>query len=816
MTKKIVVVGGVAGGMSCATRLKRLDASLEVTVFEKGPDVSFANCGMPYYIGGVISDRDSMVVQTPATLRARYGLDIFVRHEVTSVDPASRRVTVKNLATGAISETEYDELVLAAGAKPLRLPIPGADSPHVFVLSNLADMDNIAQAAGRAKSACVIGAGFIGLELAENLRQRGLEVHVVEVLDQVLGHMDREMTVPLAQELRLNGVNLVLSNAVERIEKDKVVLRDGKTLAADFVCMSTGVRPLSDLAKQAGLALGARGHVVVDETMRTSDPNIFAVGDTVEVRDIVTHVSTAVPLAGPANRQGRIAADVICGRKSAYPGIQGSSIVKVFNLAAAQTGWTEKRLRAAGMACRRVYLHPTQHAKYYPDAQLVGMKLLFADDGRILGAQVVGIDGVEVAIDTIATAMRGGLSVYDLEQLELAYSPQWGAAKHGINMLGFVASNVLRGDTNMLEPDDAATDLFWLDVRMPAEAEAGIVPGSAIIPLDELSARLDELPKDREIALYCAVGLRGYIAERMLTQKGFRVRNLNGGYRTWCWFHAMDRVGRTIATCCDKGTCSESAPNKEKAAIMPEETVHLDVCGLQCPGPVVQVKKSMDSMQPGEVLEVTASDPGFAADIPAWCASTGNTLLEVKPVAGRYVARIQRGAAGTAPATTPSSITAAAATGKTIVCFSGDLDKVLAAFVIANGAAAIGSKTTIFFTFWGLNALRRDNPPRVSKGLMDRMFGWMMPRGANRLTLSKMHMGGMGTAMMKMVMKDKKVMSLPELIAAAQDAGVRLVACSMSMDVMGLKPEELIDGIEIGGVGAFLGAANESNASLFI
>jgi NADPH-dependent 2,4-dienoyl-CoA reductase/sulfur reductase-like enzyme/peroxiredoxin family protein/TusA-related sulfurtransferase/rhodanese-related sulfurtransferase len=809
MAKRIIVVGGVAGGMSCAARLKRLDASLDVTVFEKGPDVSFANCGMPYYIGGIINDRGSMAVQTPGSLRSRYGLDIFTRHEVMSVDAAGRTVTVRNLDTGAMREEEYDQLVLATGAEPVRLPIPGADASHVFILSNLADMDSIAEAAGRAKAVCVIGAGFIGLELAENLRERGLKVHVVEVLDQVLAPMDREMTAPLAQELRLNGVNLELSNAVERIGIDHVVLRDGRQLRADFVCMCAGVRPRSELAKQAGLKLGARGHVAVDEAMRTSDPNIFAVGDAVEVRDVVANIPTAVPLAGPANRQGRIAADVICGRASKYPGIQGSSIVKVFNLAAAQTGWTEKRLKAAGMAYKRVYAHPTQHAKYYPDAQMVGMKMLFADDGGIFGAQMVGTDGVEVGIDVIATAMRGGLSVYDLEQLELAYSPQWGAAKHGINMLGFVASNMLRGDTRMIEPDEVASDVFWLDVRMPAEAEAGIVPGAVVIPLDELAGRLNELPRDRDIALYCAVGLRGYIAERMLTQKGFRVRNLNGGYRTWCWYHAMDKAGHVAAPRCDKGTCFQEAPKKEKA-IMSEKTVQLDVCGLQCPGPMVQVKKSMDTMHSGEVLEVVASDPGFAADIPAWCASTGNTLLEVKSAAGRYVARVQRGAA---PSLSPA---APAATGKTIVCFSGDLDKVLAAFVIANGAAAMGSKTTLFFTFWGLNALRKDNPPSVSKGIMDRMFGWMMPRGANRLTLSKMHMGGMGTAMMKMVMKGKNVLSLPELIAAAQSAGIKMVACSMSMDVMGLKPEELIDGIEIGGVGAFLGAANESNATLFI
>ncbi len=821
MGKKVVIVGGVAGGMSCAARIKRLDASARVVVIEKGPNVSFANCGMPYYIGGVIQDRDAMVVAAPEMLQNRYGLDIRTRQEVVRLDTAAKKVEVRNLADRSVYTEEYDTLVLATGAEPIMLPVPGADLPHVMTLNNLDDMDRIAAAAKGARNVCVIGGGFIGLELAENLRHLGLAVSVVEVLDQVMGPLDKEITAPLLQELRLNGVDVHLENAVESVAPGSVTLRDGKTLPADLVCMCAGVRPRSGLAKEAGIPLGPRGHIVVDGGMRTGAPDVYAVGDAVEVVDAVMGGQVAIPLAGPANRQGRVAADVICGRESVYPGVQGSSIVKVFNLAAASTGWSEKRLKAAGIPHRRAYVHPMQHARYYPGAQPVGMKLLFSPEGKIYGAQVVGPDGVEVAVDVLATAMRGGLTVYDLEQLELAYSPQWGAAKHGINMLGFVAANILRGDVDAVEADNLPVDAFLLDVRAPDEMMAGALPGAVNIPVDELAGRMGEVPTDRPVVAYCAVGLRGYVAARMLVQNGVRACNLNGGFRTWCWFNPPASATVSGGACCAPGAqCSGEAPKKENKVETQANMVKLDVCGLQCPGPLSQVGKRMGELAAGDLLEVVSTDPGFAADVPAWCSRTGNELVSVRSGGGRYVALIRKNAATAVAASCCGPVAGApsapTASGKTIVCFSGDLDRVLAAFVIANGAAAMGDKVTIFFTFWGLNALRKDSSPPVPKPFMDKMFGWMMPKGANKLTLSKMNMGGMGTVMMKQVMKNKRVQSLPELIDSARAAGVRLVACSMSMDVMGLRLEELMDGIEVGGVGAFLGAANESNASLFI
>jgi len=812
MSKRVLIVGGVAGGMSCAARIKRLDESAEVVVFEKGGAVSFANCGMPYYVGGVIPDRASMIVQTAETLKGRYDLDIRVRHEVTRILAAEKAVEARNLETGETLRESYDTLVLATGAAPMRPPIPGLDGEKVCTLNNLDDMDRMRTRAISAKTAVVIGGGFIGLEVAENLRRLGVRVTLVEMLDQVLPVLDKEMTAPLAQELRINGVELLLSTSVTAVNDIGVTLSDGSQVQADLVCLCTGVVPRSELAREAGLELGPRGHIVVDAQMRTSVPDIFAVGDAVQTTDRITGTPANVPLAGPANRQGRIAADVICGRNAAYPGVLGTSIVQVFNQKAAATGASEKRLKNAGTPYFRIFVHPMQHAKYYPGAAPVSIKGLFSPDGVLLGAQVVGTEGVDTAIDVLATALINKMTASDLEHLELAYSPQFNSAKSGVNMLGFAANNLIKGDMEQIEADASNDDIFWLDVRAPEETECGVVPGAAVIPLDEVRNRLDELPRDKKIGVYCAVGLRGYIAYRQLKQQGFNVANLDGGYRTWAWFHGP---GAKSPVCGDRPcecTCNSDSPPLAPVA---GDTVQLDVRGLQCPGPITRVKQTMASMTPGAVLEVTASDVGFVADIPAWCASTGNTLLESRPEGTNYVARIAKGAAPV-PQQAVSAAASTRSNAKTIVCFSDDLDRVMATFVIANGAAAMNSEVTIFFTFWGLNVLKKKSAPPVQKGLLDKMFGMMMPKGPSQLKLSKMNMGGMGTAMMRHVMRTKKVMSPEELVAAAREAGVRLVACSMSMDVMGIKKEELIDGIEIGGVGAYLGAAEQAGVNLFI
>jgi NADPH-dependent 2,4-dienoyl-CoA reductase/sulfur reductase-like enzyme/rhodanese-related sulfurtransferase len=533
MSKRVLIVGGVAGGMSCAARIKRLDSSVEVVVFERGAHVSYANCGLPYYIGGIISERDKLLVQTPERLRGRYGIDVRTRHEVVSIDRKARTIEVKNLDNGETRTERYDALVLATGGSPVVPPIPGADGPNVHVLHDVEDTDRLYEATRDAKRVCVVGAGYIGLELVENFRHRGMQVTLVELQDQVLPLLDREMAQLLLEEIERHEVEVLLGRQVEAVTASGVRIGGGAEIACDVVCLAVGVRPNSQLARDAGLSLGARGHVRVDEHLRTDDADIYAVGDVAEVYEFGTGEPLAVPLAGPANRQGRIAADNICGRDSVYRGTQGTAIVRAFALAAGLTGRSEKQLKTAGAEYRKIYLHPTQHAGYYPDAKLIDLKVLFAPDGRILGAQAVGEEGVDGVINVLATAMRAQMPVQDLEHLELAYSPQWGAAKHAINMVGFVGGNVLSGDVEMVEPENVPDGLYLLDVRTPAEVACGVIEGAATIPLDELRERVDEIPRDRVVGVYCAAGLRGYIGYRILKQAGFNARNINGGYRTW-------------------------------------------------------------------------------------------------------------------------------------------------------------------------------------------------------------------------------------------------------------------------------------------
>ena len=540
--KKLVVVGGVAGGMSAAARARRLSENTEIVVFERGPHVSFANCGLPYHVAGVIADRKKLLVQTPESLRARFALDVRVGTEVLAIDRAAKEVRVRERATGREYREAYDALVLSPGAEPVRPPLPGADDPRVLTLRNLEDMDRVIEAAtDAALPALVVGGGYIGLEMAEALRHRGGEVVVVERLPHVMGVADPEMVAPVHDELRRNGVDLRLSTSVESFEPDAGALvarlSDGSRVACGFALMAVGVRPETRRAREAGLDIGPSGGIRVDEQMRTSDPAIWAVGDAVEVKDLARESPALIPLAGPANRQGRIAADAIFGRKSRYTATQGTAIVKVFGLSFAMTGASEASLARAGRKYRRVYVHPADHATYYPGAHPISLKLLFdPEEGRILGAQAVGAAGVDKRIDVIAVAQRAGLTVFDLEDLELCYAPPFGSAKDPVNMAGFVASNVLRGDAPLWEPEELAAlrpDQALVDVRTAKEFAAGSIPGASNLAVDDLRAALAALPRDKELLVFCQVGFRGYVAARLLSQKGFRVRNLSGGYKRY-------------------------------------------------------------------------------------------------------------------------------------------------------------------------------------------------------------------------------------------------------------------------------------------
>jgi len=549
---KLLIVGGVAGGASAAARARRLSEDAEIVVFERGPDVSFANCGLPYYVGGEIAQRDKLLVTTPERLRTRFKLDVRTRSLVEAIDRVGKKIRVRDLAAGREYEESYDKLILAPGAAPLRPAIPGCDLPGIFTLRNLQDVDRIQQQVSRGvRQAVVVGAGFIGLEMVENLVKRGIATTVVEKNGQVLTPFDPEMTTPILETLAAQGVSVLLGQTAESFQQSPdglvVRLRSGQRLTAQLVILGVGVRPENKLAVDAGLEGGPRGGIRVSEFLVTSDPDIYAVGDAVEVRDFVSGDPVQVPLAGPANRQGRIAADNIFGRPAKYRGTQGTAIVGLFDRTAAITGASEKSLRRAGRPYRKVYVHPAQHAGYYPGAEPMTLKILFhPETGKLLGAQAVGGAGVDKRIDVLAVVIQAGMTVFDLEEMELAYAPQYGAAKDPINMAGFVAGGMLRGDHPQVDVEavlaaPADRRPFVLDVRTSQEFSAGNIPGATNISVDDLRSRLDELPRDRDIAVCCQVGQRGYLATRMLRQKGFSASNIGGGYKTYRLFQPKPR-----------------------------------------------------------------------------------------------------------------------------------------------------------------------------------------------------------------------------------------------------------------------------------
>jgi NADPH-dependent 2,4-dienoyl-CoA reductase/sulfur reductase-like enzyme/rhodanese-related sulfurtransferase len=545
---KLLIVGGVAGGASAAARSRRLSEDAQIVVFERGPDVSFANCGLPYYVGGEIAEREKLLVTTPEQLRSRFKLDVRTRSSVEAIDRTAKKVRVRDLASGREYDEAYDKLILAPGAAPLRPPIPGIDLSGIYTLRNLQDVDRIKKRVDQVvKQAVVVGAGFIGLELVENFVKRGIATTVVELQDQVLPPFDKEMTTPIVETLLAKGVTVLLGQSADGFEEapDGLVVRlkSGQRLPAQLIILGVGVRPENKLAVDAGLEVGPRGGIRVNEFLQTSDPNIYAVGDAIEVKDVVSGDPTQVPLAGPANRQGRIAADNIFGRSVRFRGTQGTAIVGVFDRTAAMTGASEKALRRANRPFRKVYVHPAHHAGYYPGAEAMTLKLLFDPaTGRVLGAQAVGGVGVDKRIDVLAVAIQAGMTVFDLEEMELAYAPQYGSAKDPINMAGFVAGGMLRGDHPQVDVEavlaaPASEPPFLLDVRTTQEFASGHIPGAVNIPVDDLRSRLGELPHDRLISAYCQVGQRGYLATRILQQKGFSASNIGGGYKTYKLFH---------------------------------------------------------------------------------------------------------------------------------------------------------------------------------------------------------------------------------------------------------------------------------------
>lgn len=817
---KYLIVGGVAGGATAAARIRRNTEKAEIIIFEKGEYISYANCGLPYYIGGVIEDRERLFVQTPETFGKRFNIDIRTRSEVTGIDTKGKKVTVRK-ADGTVYTETYSRLLLSPGASPVVPPLKGVDSKGIFTLRNVYDTDRIKKFIenNRPRRAVIVGGGFIGLEMAENLHHAGMDVSVVEMADQVMAPIDFSMAALVHGHLIQKGVHLYLSQAVDTFEEKDgeiaMTFRSGKTIFTDMVILSIGVRPETRLAAEAGLEIGETKGIHVNSYLQTSDPDIYAVGDAIEFPHPVTGRPWLNFLAGPANRQARIVADnMVFGNRAEYEGSIGTAVAKVFDMTVASAGLPAKRLKMMDIPYLSATIHSGSHAGYYPGAMQMDIKVTFSPaDGKLYGAQIVGFNGVDKRIDEFAMTIKNGGTVYDLTRLEHAYAPPFSSAKDPVAIAGYVAGNILSGKMTPLywrELRDAdPANITLVDVRTADEYALGNITGSINIPLDELRERMGEIPADRPVYLYCGIGLRGYLASNILKDNGYSdVRNLIGGIRTYkaavtpvC--SPDDSQGSCSAAAREACPCQDSADGHMKA-------LRIDACGLQCPGPVLKLKTCMESLNPGERIEITATDPGFPRDAEAWCRSTGNLFISGTETSGKYSVMIEKssGKTGMKPASGKEN--------KTFILFSDDLDKALATFVLANGAAATGKKVSIFFTFWGLNAIKKECRPEVKKDIFGKMFGMMLPSSSRKLKLSKMNMGGAGARMMRFIMGKKGISSLETLRQQAIDNGVEFIACQMSMDVMGISREELLDNVTVGGVATYMDRAEESCVNLFI
>lgn len=815
---KVLIIGGVAGGATVAARLRRMDEDAQIILFERGEYVSYANCGLPYHIGGTISDRDRLFVQTVDGFINRFNIDIRIKSEVIGIDTQNKSVSVHDLANGKTYQETYDKLVISTGAEPIKPPIPGIDDKRIFSLRNVPDMDHIKNYIDRhkPKKALVVGGGFIGLEMVENLYDAGLEVSIVERANQVMAPIDYSMAALVYQHLVQKRVSLFLEENVIKFESEgnqlKTTLESGKELAAEMVILSIGVRPDVKLAKEAGIKIGTLGGIIVDDYMQTSDNDVYALGDAVEIYNPVIGKNALIPLAGPANKQARIVADNIMeSNRCKYNGTIGTSIAKVFDLTVAATGVSAKILKREGIEYISSFTHGNSHAGYYPDALPLSIKILFSPvDGKLYGAQVVGFDGVDKRIDLFAQVIKNNGTIYDLQEIEHAYAPPYSSAKDPVNMAGFVAENILKKKVNIVHwrdiPKlDAATSLL-IDSRTAEEFKTGHINGAINIPVDDIRSRMREIPRDKKIIVYCAVGLRGYIASRILMQHGYtNVFNLSGGYKTYsCAIpdKSTPNIMGAYKNIKEDGNMTEVNTNTK--------TISIDACGLQCPGPIMQLKKNYDQIGLGDRLEIKVTDQAFGEDLNGWCRMVGAKLINIDNSNGVITATVEK------IAKDESFAPANSGDNKTLVVFSDDLDRALASFVIANGAAASGKKVSIFFTFWGLNVIKKLKKPSVQKDFLGKMFGMMLPSSSKKLGLSQMNMAGIGSKMMRYIMKSKNIDSLESLMQQAKDNGVEFIACSMSMDVMGIKKEELLDGITIGGVAAYLDRAENANVNLFI
>ena len=812
---KIIIIGGVAGGMSAAARLRRLDEKSDIIVIEKSGYVSFANCGLPYYIGGVIKEKDSLLLETPSTLKEKFNLDVRVKSEAVSINREKKEIKIKNIETNDEYTESYDKLLISTGAKPFVPDIKGLEEAGYLTLRNIEDMEKISSCidSDGYKNAVIIGGGFIGLETAENLKHKNINVTIIEKADQVMAPLDPEMASFIHGEIKRRNIALYLNSDITEISnsgKKKIIkLKSGEVVETDIIIASIGVVPDSELAKNAGLKMSSKGAVEVDEYLKTSDSDIYAAGDVIEIKNAVTGQKALVPLAGPANKQGRTAADNILGREEKYTGTIGTSIMKFFNMTAASTGINEKYLKKQDINYKSLFIIKADHAGYYPGASDIYFKILFEPEtGKIFGAQAVGEKGADKKIDIIATAILGNISVYKLKDLETAYAPPFNSAKDIINYASYMAENIKRDGLETVSWNE--TDKIGLiDVRTEDEYNIDHIQGAVNMPLNTLRENMGKLDKNKEYIVYCKVGQRGYNAQRILVNNGYKVKNLNGGFSIYksALMPQDNRIKFENDIKNDKHRSVSGLNSADKKI--------LDVTGLQCPGPIIKIKNKISELKTGEVLEVKATDPGFENDIKVWTRQTGNTLLNIENTDGEILAEIKKGE-NSLRAKKPDE-EAVKENSTSLVIFSGDFDKVFAALVIANGALAMGNSVSIFFTFWGLNVLRKSNyKTRSKKGIIEKCFGIMMPKGVSKLKLSNMNFFGLGRKMINKVMKTKNIESLESLLEQYIENGGKITACTMSMDVMGIKKDELIENIEYGGVATYMENANKANHNLFI
>ena len=807
---KYLIIGGVAGGATAAARIRRLDEKAEIILLEKGSYISYANCGLPYYIGGVIKDRENLFVQTPRSFSRRFNVDVRVENEAIGIDTAAKSVKIR-LADGSEYSETYDKLLLSPGSSPVRPPLEGIDLQGVFTLRNVDDTDNIKNYLlnHEVKHAVVVGGGFIGLEMAENFHEAGTMVSIVEMADQVMTPADYEIAAFVHRELIDNGIGLYVKTGLQKISRRNgrlvASLSTGKELECDLLLLSVGVRPNTSLAQEAGIEIGKRG-IKVDSFLRTSAPDVYAVGDAIEYPHPVSGENWLNYLAGPANRQARIVADnMVKGDVAEYEGALGTGIAKIFSLAVGVTGLSAKNCERLGIEHNSVITTSAHHAGYYPGAFQMTLKVVFGKDGKILGAQAAGHSGVDKRIDQIAQLIKKGGSVYDLQRTEHCYAPPFSSAKDPIAIAGYAAGNILEGSMPTVSwkeiEQKKAEGAFLIDVRTPDEFSAGSIKGAVNIPLDDIRERISEIPAGKPLIVFCAVGLRGYVAQRILLGRGFKdVLNLNGGYKVY-----------SVATLEPFADAKSVVKVPEKPMAGEARTIRVDACGLSCPGPIMKLKKAMDSASEGERIEVVATDAGFPRDAQSWSESTGNRVVSCSVNNGYHTVVFEKGRGADNPlACSPVP------KNKTFIMFSDNLDRAIATFILANGAAATGHKVSVFFTFWGLNVIKKQNKPAVKKDFISKMFGFMMAKDSRKLHLSKMSMLGMGDRMIRGIMKQKNIDSLESLIAQAMDNGVEFIACQMTMDMMGIAKEELIDGVHIGGVATYMNRAEDSAVNLFI